>query len=71
MDSLAAYRNTLGLPAVSLELDVITAVGYPADNPDLAAKMPKQRSHGTDLQTLSTLDELLYPSQRDRVNRKL
>ncbi|KAJ6069226.1 hypothetical protein N7499_011113 [Penicillium canescens] len=54
-DSFAAYRTSLGLPAVSLDLGTITDVGYLAENTDLAATMKKQGFHGTDTQTLLSL----------------
>ncbi|GIK05386.1 type I iterative polyketide synthase [Aspergillus viridinutans] len=55
LDAFAAYRNSLGLPAVSLDLGVITDVGYLAGNRDLAAKMAQQGFHGTDTATLMSL----------------
>ncbi|RHZ51660.1 putative polyketide synthase [Aspergillus thermomutatus] len=57
LDAFAAYRNSLGLPAVSLDLGVITDVGYLAGNRDLAAKMAQQGFHGTDTATLMSLME--------------
>jgi hypothetical protein len=55
LDAFAAYRNSIGLPAVSLDLGVITDVGYLAGNRDLAAKMAQQGFHGTDTATLMSL----------------
>ncbi|KAF7155878.1 hypothetical protein CNMCM5623_008758 [Aspergillus felis] len=55
LDAFAAYRNSLGLPAVSLDLGVITDVGYLAGNRDLAGKMAQQGFHGTDTATLMSL----------------
>ncbi|RHZ60784.1 hypothetical protein CDV55_106439 [Aspergillus turcosus] len=55
LDAFAAYRNSLGLPAVSLDLGVVTDVGYLAGNRDLAAKMAQQGFHGTDTTTLMSL----------------
>ncbi|KAG2019088.1 hypothetical protein GB937_005379 [Aspergillus fischeri] len=55
LDTFAVYRNSLGLPAVSLDLGVITDVGYLAGNRDLAAKMAQQGFHGTDTVTLMSL----------------
>ncbi|KAF4207594.1 hypothetical protein CNMCM8927_002671 [Aspergillus lentulus] len=55
LDAFAAYRNSLGLPAVSLDLGVITDVGYLAGNRDLAVKMAQQGFHGTDTATLMSL----------------
>lgn len=54
-DSFAAYRSSLGLPAVSLDLGTITDVGYLAENTELAAKMEKQGFQGTDTPTLLSL----------------
>ncbi|KAF3392596.1 Compactin diketide synthase mokB [Penicillium rolfsii] len=58
MDSFAAYRNQLGLPAVSLDLGAITSVGYLAENKELAEKMAKQGFQSTDMQTLLSLVRL-------------
>ncbi|OQD87457.1 hypothetical protein PENSOL_c077G02280 [Penicillium solitum] len=55
MDAFAAYRRSLGLPAVSLDLGTITDVGYLAENSDLAAKMERQGFQGTDTPTLLPL----------------
>ncbi|CAG8893432.1 unnamed protein product [Penicillium egyptiacum] len=55
MDAFAAYRRTLGLPAVSLDLGTITDVGYLAENKDLASKMERQGFQGTDTPTLLSL----------------
>ncbi|GFF89731.1 lovastatin nonaketide synthase [Aspergillus udagawae] len=55
LDAFAAYRNSLGLQAVSLDLGVITDVGYLAGNRDLAAKMAQQGFHDTDTATLMSL----------------
>ncbi|KAJ5412660.1 uncharacterized protein N7487_007019 [Penicillium crustosum] len=55
MDAFAAYRRSLGLPAVSLDLGTITDVGYLAENSDLAAKMERQGFQGTDTPTLLSL----------------
>jgi hypothetical protein len=40
-DSFAAYRNTLGLPAGSLDLGTVTSVGYLEENKRLAERMAK------------------------------
>jgi acyl carrier protein len=55
MDSFAAYRNTLGLPAISLDLGTVTDVGYLATNKELATKMARQGFQGTDKKTLLSL----------------
>ncbi|GAB1201026.1 hypothetical protein APSETT444_010411 [Aspergillus pseudonomiae] len=67
MDSFAAYRNSLGLPAVSLDLGVITDVGYLAENKELASRMGQQGFQGTDTKTLMSLIEVAIMScQEDR-----
>jgi acyl carrier protein len=58
MDSFAAYRNTLGLPAVSLDLGTVTSVGYLAENKELAKKMANQGFQSTDIKTLLSLVQL-------------
>jgi NADP-dependent 3-hydroxy acid dehydrogenase YdfG len=58
MDSFAAYRNTLGLPAVSLDLGTVTSVGYLAENKELAEKMAKQGFQSTDITTVLSLVQL-------------
>ncbi|KAF9883547.1 hypothetical protein FE257_003186 [Aspergillus nanangensis] len=57
MDAFAAYRHTLGLPAISLDLGVITDAGYLSENASLASKMSQQGFHGTDTKTLPALIE--------------
>lgn len=42
LDSFAAYRRSLGLRAVSIDLGVISDVGYLAENKVLAEKMKRQ-----------------------------
>lgn len=67
MDSFAAYRNSLGLPAVSLDLGAITDVGYLAENKELASRMGQQGFQGTDTKTLMSLIEVAIMScQEDR-----
>lgn len=64
MDSFAAYRNSIGLPAVSLDLGVITDVGYLAENKELAARMAQQGFQGTDTPTLMSLIEMAISEPR-------
>lgn len=64
MDSFAAYRNSIGLPAASLDLGVITDVGYLAENKELAARMAQQGFRGTDTSTLMTLIEMAITEPR-------
>lgn len=63
MDSFSAYRNTLGLPATSLDLGTVTDVGYLAENEGLASKMVKQGFHGTDTPTLLSLVQVAIEQQ--------
>ena len=65
MDSLATYRNALGLHAVSLDLGTITDVGYLAENRDLAEKMARQGFQGTGTSTLMSLIEAAILQPRD------
>lgn len=58
MDSFAAYRNSIGLPAVSLDLGMITDVGYLAENKELASRMAQQGFQGTDTPTLMSLIQM-------------
>lgn len=58
MDSFAAYRNTLGLPAVSLDLGTVMSAGYLAENKELAEKMAKQGFQSTDIKTVLSLVQL-------------
>lgn len=64
MDSFAAYRNSVGLPAASLDLGVITDVGYLAENKELAARMAQQGFQGTDTPTLMSLIEMAISEPR-------
>lgn len=64
MDTFAAYRNTLGLPAVSLDLGTITDVGYLASNKELLARMERQGFQGTDTQTLLSLVQVAIAQPR-------
>lgn len=55
MDAFAAFRNGQGLPAVALDLGVITGVGYLSQNTELLAAMERQGFQGTDERTLMAL----------------
>ncbi|KAL5355510.1 hypothetical protein BJX96DRAFT_184127 [Aspergillus floccosus] len=63
MDTFAAYRQSLGLPAVSLDLGVITDSGYLSENTDLASKMTRQGFQGSDTRTLMSLIEVAITHQ--------
>ncbi|KAJ5245106.1 hypothetical protein N7489_005202 [Penicillium chrysogenum] len=66
MDAFAAYRRSLGLPAVSLDLGTITDVGYLAENRDLATKMERQGFQGTDTPTLLSLIQVAISQSTGR-----
>lgn len=55
MDAFAVYRNSLGLPAVTLDLGVITGAGYLAENQSLAEAMQRQGFEGTNEEKLIAL----------------
>nr|QTE76000.1 ScyPKS [Scytalidium album] len=56
MDAFATYRNSLDLPAITIDLGVITEVGYLAEtNKELAAGMQRQGFEGTNKEKLLAL----------------
>ena len=55
MDSFASYRNSLGLPATTLDLGVITGIGYLTKNKELAEGMERQGFEGTNEEQLMAL----------------
>ena len=55
MDAFASYRNSLGLPATTLDLGVITGIGYLAENKELAEGMERQGFEGTNEERLMAL----------------
>ena len=55
LDAFAAYRNSLGVPAVTLDLGVITGTGYLAENKELAQGMERQGFEGTNERKLMAL----------------
>ena len=55
LDSFAEYRNSLGLPAITLDLGVISGVGYVAENKELAQGMERQGFQGTSEEELMAL----------------
>ena len=55
MDAFASYRNSLGLPATTLDLGVITGIGYLAENNELAQGMERQGFEGTNEDKLMAL----------------
>ena len=55
MDTFASYRNALGFPAITLDLGVITGIGYLAENKELAEAMERQGFEGTNEERLMAL----------------
>ena len=55
LDAFAEYRNSLGLPAVTLDLGVILGVGYVAENHEVAKGMERQGFKGTSEEGLMAL----------------
>ena len=55
LDAFAEYRNSLGLPAITLDLGVISGVGYVAENRELAEGMERQGFQGTSEEELMAL----------------
>ena len=55
LDSFANYRNKLGLAASTLDLGVISDVGYVAENQELAKNLKRQGFEPTSPETLMAL----------------
>src|ERR1700712_5217481 len=55
MDAFATYRNSLRLPAVTIDLGVILGVGYLANNKELTQAMERQGFEGTNEKLLMAL----------------
>ena len=55
MDAFATWRNSLGLPAVTIDLGVILGVGYLANNKELTHAMERQGFEGTNEKLLMAL----------------
>lgn len=69
-DSFAAYRQRLGLAAVSLDLGVISDAGYLAENKELAKKMKRQGFQGMNTKTLMGLIQVAIsqpPNERAQI----
>ncbi|CAG8125616.1 unnamed protein product [Penicillium salamii] len=69
-DSFAAYRQRLGLAAVSLDLGVISDAGYLAENKELAKKMKRQGFQGMNTKTLMGLIQVAIsqpPNERTQI----
>lgn len=73
LDAFAAYRNKLGLPAVTIDLGVITGVGYLAtkDNKELAEGMRRQGFEGTDEARLLALVQSAIANPRRQKGSEL
>jgi acyl carrier protein len=54
-DSFALYRRSRGLAASTIDLGVITGIGYVAENQDLARALDRQGFEGTDEDRLMAL----------------
>ncbi|KAL2004487.1 hypothetical protein VTN00DRAFT_3459 [Thermoascus crustaceus] len=68
LDAFAAFRNSLGLSAVTLDLGVITGVGYLSsnENKDLLDAMERQGFEATDEENLMALiQSVLAKPRRD------
>nr|ASK38717.1 polyketide synthase [Paecilomyces divaricatus] len=55
LGAFAQYRSSLGLPAVTLDLGVITGIGYLSEHEELLQGMQRQGFEGTNEQTLMAL----------------
>ena len=55
LDAFAEYRSSLGLPTVTLDLGVITGVGYLSQHDELLEGMQRQGFEGTNEETLLAL----------------
>jgi hypothetical protein len=67
LDSMARYRRSLGLPATSIALGMITEVGHVSEHPELEAAMTKNGMHGIDEQEYLQIMELACRPQNPLV----
>lgn len=69
LDAFAAYRNKLGLPAVTVDLGVITGVGYLAteENRELLEGMKRQGFDGTNEARLLALIRSAIANPRGQI----
>ncbi|PVH77199.1 putative polyketide synthase [Cadophora sp. DSE1049] len=66
MDAFAVYRNSLGLPAVTLDLGVITGIGYLSENQELAAAMELQGFEGTnEAKLMALIESAIFEPRRE------
>jgi hypothetical protein len=64
LDSMARYRRSIGLPATSIALGMITEVGHVSNHPRLEAAMTKIGMHGIDEQDYLRMMELACRPQK-------
>jgi hypothetical protein len=55
LDSFSAFRNSLGLPATTIDLGVILGIGHVAESRELAKAMERQGFEGTQENELMAL----------------
>lgn len=66
LDIFARYRRSLGLPAVSVGLGMISDVGYLSENPDVEAKLARSGISSLDeKEMLLVIDEALTSARSD------
>ena len=63
LDSFARYRNSLGLPAVSVGLGMISEVGYLHEHSDIEALMKRKGIHAINEDELLQIMDLALKSQ--------
>nr|A0A348HAX6.1 RecName: Full=Highly reducing polyketide synthase phiA; Short=HR-PKS phiA; AltName: Full=Phomoidride biosynthesis cluster protein A [fungal sp. ATCC 74256]BBG28498.1 putative polyketide synthase [fungal sp. ATCC 74256] len=68
LDAFASYRNSLGLPATTLDLGAISGVGYLAKNDELKQAMERQGFEFTDEKRLMRLIQFAIQNPRREGN---
>ena len=63
LDAFARYRNSLGLPAVSVGLGMISEVGYLHEHPDIEASMKRKGIHAINEDELLQIMDLALMNQ--------
>ena len=63
LDAFARYRNSLGLPAVSVGLGMISEVGYLHEHPDIEAFMKRKGIHAINEDELLQIMDLALMNQ--------
>ena len=66
LDSFARYRNSLGLPAVSVGLGMISEVGYLHEHPDIERLMKRKGISAINEDELLQIMDLAFTNQRPR-----